>query len=253
MVKVNEIKEYLDKLLYIDEITDYCPKGLQIEGVENISKVIGGVSISVRLIEDAIKANAQMIIVHHGLFWDGSPRTILKNRDKRIYKLIKNDINLFGYHLPLDAHNIHGNNISILKKINATQNISSFSPYKGTELGFIGEFDKELSLDQFSERVKNSFDTPFIFIKHGPSSIKRVGVISGGGSFGMIEAIQNGCDVFISGEIKEPQFELSLEQPINLVQLGHYNSEKLGVINLLDILKQEFKVDIQFIDLPNPF
>jgi dinuclear metal center YbgI/SA1388 family protein len=243
--KRDKIIEYLDKYLKVKDFEDYCNNGLQIEGKENISKIITGVSLSQRLINEAIGKKADMIIVHHGIFLNDVPsplrlKGLMKNRIKTI---LENDINLVGYHLPLDAHSIIGNNISLAK-------LFGVKKCQPIDVGFVGELDRKIDFEKFVDLVNQKLDVKSFILPYGKKKIKRVAIISGGASPEFEIANELGVDVYISGDIRESVVRRIEEVKINFINAGHYNTEKLGIQNLGKLLEKKFKVETEFVDVP---
>ena len=244
-VKRNKIIEYLNEYLKVDDFEDGCYNGLQIEGKENVSKIVTGVSLSQRLISEAIKKNADMLIVHHGFFADSVPsplqlRGIMKNRIKMIFDV---DLNLAGYHLPLDVHSVIGNNISLAKLFGAKK----CQPF---DIGFVGELDREIDFDKFVDLVEKKLDVKSFVFPYGKKKIKTVAVISGGASPYYKQAIEMGADVFVTGDMRENVVREAEESEMNIINAGHYNTEKIGIVNLGKLVEKKFKVEVEFVDIP---
>ena len=247
MADRNEILNYLNDLLNVTEFDDYCVNGMQVEGKNEVQTIIFGVSASQRLFLQAIEQNADMIIVHHGIFWKGDPQpfSLTGIFRERVAQLLKNDINLFAYHLPLDAHAEFGNYAMIMKKLN-------IKPIKPVEVGFLGELKTEMNRKDFFDLINDKLETeaqPFLF---GTEYVKNVLILSGGSSRYYSLAKECGADIFIGGDIKENIVRELEESKINYINAWHYNTEKFGVQALLDIIAKKFEVHCEFIDIPNP-
>jgi len=251
MIKRDKIVKFCDEYLKVDTFTDYCYNGLQIEGKEYISKIVTGVSLSRQFIEKAIDEKADMIIVHHGLFKNqlGDPPRIIGIFKERIKLLIEHDINLCGYHLPLDAHPEIGNNISLARLLELTNLEHLISPYYG-EIGYIGDLNKDMKFIDFVEYVDKTLHTKSFIIAAGNEWVKKIGIISGGSAIEYSEAYMQGADTYITGEIKENVVREVEETGMNFINAGHYNTEKLGVQNLGKLLSKKFNVEMRFIDIP---
>ena len=250
-VGVKEIIKYCGDYLGVDKWKDYCINGLQVEGSPKISKIITGVSWSEKLIEVAIKKRAKAIIVHHGLFkshidFPPQVRGIVRGRLKL---LLENNINLLGYHLPLDAHPVIGNNISILKLLELEKTKTIKSPEYG-EIGFVGELKEAVKFNDFVDLVNKKLDTNSYTITAGSKKVKRVGVVSGGASPDYKTAAELGVDTYICGDIRESLVRAIEETKINFINAGHYNTEKLGIINLGKLVEKKFGIKTEFIDIP---
>jgi len=251
MVKRNEIVEFCNEYLKADTFKDYCHNGLQIEGRENISKIITGVSLSKQFINKAIDENADMIIVHHGLFKNqlGDPPRIIGIFKDRIKILLEHDINLCGYHLPLDANPEIGNNISLARLLELHNIERLNSPFYG-EIGYIGDLKKEMKFTEFVAYVDKMLNTNSYILATGHEFVKTIGIISGGSSIEYSSAFEKGADTFISGDIKENIVREIEEIGMNFINAGHYNTEKLGIQNLGKLISETFSLNVKFIDVP---
>ena len=231
--------------LKVQDFQDYCVNGMQIEGAPEVSRIVAGVSISERLIEEAIKRQAQMIIVHHGFFRDQIPSPIsLKGTSRnRLKLLLANDITLCGFHLPLDAHPVIGNNASLSKLFGVRK-------LKTCDVGFVGELAHPVELKRFVETVNKKLETHSFVIEAGSKNVKRVAIISGGGAAYYEHALNAGADTFITGEPRESTIRAIEESELNFIAAGHYNTERLGIQNLANLVAKKFKVEAKWIDVP---
>ena len=233
----------LNKLLQIDLTPEQ--NGLQVEGVNEVRKIVFGVSANMSLFDKAVKKGAQMIIVHHGLLW-GHEQKLTGVFGARIRFLIKNDLNLVAYHLPLDKHPTLGNNVGLAKLL-GLKNLKPFGTYKGLKIGFKGNFAKTKSFDSILKALGGEG------LNFGPKQIKTVAIVSGGAHDMLEEAIQEKADLYICGSRDEYVQELAREGKINFIAMGHYNSEKLGILALKKYIEKKYKVSTEFIDIKNPF
>lgn len=251
MVKRTQLINYMNDFLNINEFKDYCHNGLQVEGAEEINQIALGVSLSRRLIEAASKYGCEMILVHHGIFKNDipSPLCLTGIHKERIKLLLMHDINLVGYHLPLDANGMVGNNISIA-------NALKLNNIKPVDVGFSGDVNYgSFKTGDFANILKNDVFGADIDVKsfmYGPDKISRICVISGGSSDYWQMAVDSGADTFICGSISENVVRLVEEAKMNLFGVGHYNSEKMGVKNLGKHIESVFNVKTIFYDIPNP-
>ena len=193
-----------------------------------------------------------MIMVHHGIFKNNIPelpeiKGILKNRLKL---LLENNINLAGFHLPLDAHPIIGNNISLIELLDLKKTKALNSPQYG-DIGFIGEYGQALDFKDFVDLVNKKLGTNSYYINAGSKKVKKVGIISGGASEDFIFAQEQGADTYLCGEVKEEIVRAVEELKINFVNAGHYNTERLGVMNLGKLIQKKFKIAVEFVEVPN--
>ncbi|MCK5211894.1 Nif3-like dinuclear metal center hexameric protein [Candidatus Parcubacteria bacterium] len=250
-VEVKKIIKYCEEYLKTDKWQDYCHNGLQVEGAFRVNKIITGVSFSQALIEEAIKKRAKMIMVHHGIFKAEIPSSpqikgVLRNRLKM---LLENNINLAGFHLPLDAHSVIGNNISLIKLLGLKEAEAIKSPDHG-EIGFIGEYKETMKFSDFKNLLSARLESELYVIPAGPSYVKRVGIISGGASPDFQIAKEMGADTYICGDIREGVVRAIEESKLNFINAGHYNTEKLGIQNLGNLVAKKFSIKHEFIDIP---
>lgn len=241
----DKIVEFCSKYLQTDSFEDYCFNGLQIEGVEKVSKIVTGVSFSRRLVKEAVLRQAQMIVVHHGIFGNDIPspfqlRGVMRDRVKVI---LENNINLVGYHLPLDAHALIGNNAG-LAKILGVKKINPFG------IGFIGELEKETDFENFQLLVDRKLITKSFALPFGKKKVKKIAIVSGGSSPDFEDAFRAGAEVFLCGDVREDVVRKAEEVGINIINAGHYNTEKEGVRNLGEMIKKKFKIEVEFVDIP---
>lgn len=250
-VERNKIVKFCEEYLKTKDFKDYCHNGLQVEGTAKVKKVITGVSLSKQLIEKAIEKKAGMIIVHHGLFSSqiGSPPQINGVLKGRLKLLLENDINLCGFHLPLDSHPEIGNNISLLRLFGLKKVGVINTPNYG-DIGFLGELDKPICFDSFVEMVNSKLNTNSYIIAAGPKEVKRVGIISGGALPEFALAAELGADTYICGDIRESIVRQVEEMGINFLNAGHYNTEKLGIQNLGNLVADKFGIKVEFVDIP---
>lgn len=253
MARRDKIVKFIDKYLEIEKFEDKSVNGLQITGKEEVNKIALGVSASLALFEEAVKKGFDMIIVHHGLLWEGKDLRIDELRKKRLQFLFNKNISLLCYHLPLDGHPAIGNSVQILKKLNLGKK-EEFGKYGGKFVGVVGELKQKTLLKEFVKVVNKLFNCQSMVLNFGPKIVKTVGIISGGGggASDMIEAFKHKCDVYLTGEPFESGYQMAREAKINVIAPGHYNTEQFGVQALGKLLEKKFKVKTEFIDIPNP-
>ena len=239
--------QFLARYLSIAEFGDDCVNGLQVEGTRTIERVALGVSVSQRLFKAAAEWKADALLVHHGLFWtsDPYPFTLGGIQRNRVALLLRHDINLLGYHLPLDAHPEVGNNAQLLK-------ILGIRSRARVDVGFLGELDPAMSLETFVQRVDGRLNTQSLVFPYGSPLVRSVAVISGASSREYMQAIEGGADTFVGGDIRESVVREIEETHLNYIHAGHYATERLGVQALGSKLEQEFDLETNFIEIPNP-
>lgn len=241
----------LDQLLEIHQFKDYCPNGLQIEGAEEVKKIITGVTANQALIDFAIAENADAILVHHGFFWKGERQEIVGMKYKRIKALIENGINLYAYHLPLDVHPQWGNNAQLAQLLNITDR-RPLEPWDKRSLGRVGKFAQPLTGELLAERIESVLARKPLHIEGGSKEIKTVAWCTGGGQDYITIAAEQGIDAFISGEISERTVHIATEMGIHYFAAGHHATERYGVQALGEWIATELDLDVQFKDIDNP-
>ena len=242
---------YLNGYLEADRGRDFCPNGLQIEGKPEIRRVVTGVSACKELFDRAIDSGADAILVHHGLFWDGDPRTLTGVQYQRVAALIRAEVNLLAYHLPLDRHYEVGNNAMAASALGLSQ-VEPFGQLEGLPLGFKGVFPRPVPLVEILTRCKAIFEQSPLIFDFGPDPVRSVGVISGAASRSLHDAIRDRLDMFITGEPSEWTMNVAKEAGCHFVAAGHYATERLGVKALGAHLETQFDLEVEFMDVPNP-
>jgi dinuclear metal center YbgI/SA1388 family protein len=242
---------YLDEYLEAAKGRDFGPNGLQVEGKAEIRKVVTGVSACQELFVRAREAGADAILVHHGLFWDWMPRSLTGIQYRRVAELIRADINLLGYHLPLDRHPKLGNN-SVAAALFGLEDVTPFALYDGLPVGFKGSFPQPVSPEALLARCAEVYAQPPLAFTAGPQAIRTLGIVSGGGQKELYVAIAEGLDAYITGEVSEWVMNVAREAGIHYLAAGHYATERLGVRALGEHLRERFGLDVEFIDVPNP-
>ena len=241
----NEIVSFCEKYLKVSAFKDYCHNGLQVEGAERVRRLVCGVSLSVKLIEQAMRRKADILLVHHGIFNDSldQPPKIQGFMKLRLRLLLEHDINLLGFHLPLDAHPVIGNNISLCRLLGVKN-------AKALDVGFIGRLERKLDLSDFTALVNKKLQTNSYVIRGGPATVHTLAVISGGSSTYFSNAKAAGADTFLCGDMRESVVRPSEELRMNVINAGHYNTEKCGVKNLAELLARRFKISSEFVEVP---
>ncbi len=247
----DKIVKFCEKYLEVDKFRDYCVNGLQVEGSEKVSRIITGVSLSQDLIERAVEKRAEMIIVHHGLFGsDFSPLPKITGYMKnRLAIILENNINLCGFHLPLDAHSKVGNNAN-LARVLGLKKIKVLGRSDGEDIGYYGELETKMTNEKFVALVDRKLTTKSYSVLASKTGVKKVGIISGGAARNYEDAYDIGMDTYITGEICETSVRRVEEMEKNYISAGHYNTEKIGVQKLGELLAKRFAVKVEFVDIP---
>jgi len=251
-MKLNDFEQYLNELLKPNQIKDYAPNGLQIQGNEKITKIVTGVTASQALIDLAIAEKADALLVHHGYFWKNESYVIRGMKHRRIKALIENNINLFAYHLPLDIHPTLGNNAQLATLLN----IDVTGPLElgnALSIAMQGQLTERTSGCDFALLINKKLNRKCLHI--APPSNKKIKTIAwctGGGQDYIELAAEQGIDAFISGEISEKTTHIAKEMDIHFFAAGHHATERYGVKALGEHIAKEQGLNVVFIDVDNP-
>ncbi len=248
MVKINELAHYTQQLMQVESFKDYCPNGLQVEGRAEIRKIVTGVTASMALLEAAHRADADLILVHHGYFWRNEDARIIGIKRNRIAFLLKHDLNLMAYHLPLDAHPEFGNNVQLGKVLG----ILPINYVGESNLVAYGELSRVSTLGDFSALVEKCLQRTPLVIGNPQQLIKKVAWCTGAAQGYIDSAIELGADVFISGEISEQTTHQALETGVSYIAAGHHATERYGIQALGEHLAEKFNLLHEFVDVKNP-
>ena len=251
MALLKEIIQWCDQTLKSHEFKDYAPNGLQIEGKFEVKKILCAVTASQDAIEAAIEQNADLLLVHHGYFWKGEPYPITGMRGKRIKLLIQNDISLAGYHLPLDAHPILGNNAAIANILDL-ENIEALNPNERHPIGNIAYLKQAMSPEHFKGYLSERLGFNTIHLTAEKSSIQKIGFCTGGAQDFIAQAAQMDCDAYISGEVSERTFYEAKELNVHYYACGHHATERYGVQRLAKAISEQFNIEYSYFELNNP-
>lgn len=251
MASLNDIEELLNKTLTPERFTDYVPNGVQIRGREEVRRVVTGVSACLALFEQALAVDADLVLVHHGMFWKNESRVVEGSLKARLKLLLENDLSLMGYHLPLDAHPELGNNTQILTGLGLAPG-APFGSYGGIPLSTLGSFAEARPFAEVAEAVKALFGGEPTILPFGPERVTTVAAVSGGAPELVREAKAAGADVYLTGEATEYVYHFAKEEGIHFIAAGHHRTEILGIRALGDFLAAELEIDHRFIDVPNP-
>ena len=248
-----ELAAYLGEYLDTARDRDYGPNGLQVEGREEISRVVTAVSSCEALFAQARQLGADAVLVHHGLFWDGAPVVLTGLLMRRVRQLVEGGISLFAYHLPLDRHAELGNNVLAARAFGLEQ-IVPFAPHRGLEIGFRGTFPQPLAIGELALRCAEIYGQGPLVLGPGEEGrkISSLGIVSGGAQRDFYAAIDAGCDAFITGEVSEWVTNVARESGVHYLAAGHYATERLGIRALGEHLAEKFGLEVEFVDVPNP-
>ena len=244
-----ELLDYLNSYLRIDEIEDYGPQGLQVDSGNSTIKRVGlAVDTAPGAIQAAAAWRADMLIVHHGILWS-TVETLTGPRGKRIRLLIQSGIDLYAAHLPLDAHPEVGNN-AVLAQLLDLEIEEWWCAPKGTPIGVVGIYHEALDLAAVVQKVESELDMTAKVLAEGPKLVRKVAIVSGYGASDVEEAKSKGADTYLTGETSHSQYWAAADYNMNIIYAGHYATETVGVKALGQHLAKKFELEVQFFDFP---
>jgi dinuclear metal center YbgI/SA1388 family protein len=250
-VKRQALQSLLNDYLRVSTIKDYCPNGLQVEGKDNILRIVTGVTASEALIDAAIEGNADAILVHHGYFWKGESSTVTGMKKRRLAKLLAHDINLFAYHLPLDLHPEVGNN----RQLGEVFNFAHLQPIEGIApqgIVYQGTTSTPLSFAQLCKHIAYRLGRKPLCEGNQDTQVQNIAWCTGGGQSFIEQVADLDVDVFITGEVSEPTIHVAREMGIHFISAGHHATERYGIKALGEYLHSNYDLEVQFIDINNP-
>lgn len=239
-----------DRFLNVAKIADYCPNGLQVEGRSQVRRIVSGVSASQALLDAAIEAQADAVLVHHGYFWKNEDARIVGMKQRRLKTLLNNDISLLAYHLPLDVHPQVGNNAQLARVLDLLVE-GPLEPDNAKSVGLVGSLRTPISPVEFQRRIYQALGREPLLID-GQRSIQRIAWCTGGAQGYIEQAVAAGVDAYLTGEISEPTVHIARENGLSFFAAGHHATERYGVQALGDYLAAQFGIEHRYIDCPNP-
>ncbi|PKM31305.1 MAG: Nif3-like dinuclear metal center hexameric protein [Gammaproteobacteria bacterium HGW-Gammaproteobacteria-11] len=251
MVERSELVSYCDSLLDSPAFQDYCPNGLQVEGRTQIRRLITGVTASQALVDAAVAAGADLLLVHHGYFWRGESAPVTGIKQRRLKALLLNDLNLLAYHLPLDVHPQLGNNVQ-LAELMGWQILGGLEPGNPRSVGLHGELPEALAATDLAGQLAAALRREPLHIAGNNRPIKRIAWCTGAAQGYIDKAIALGVDAFVTGEVSEPTVHAARENGIHFFAAGHHATERYGVKALGEHLAERFGLEHEFIDIDNP-
>ncbi|WDU53246.1 Nif3-like dinuclear metal center hexameric protein [Taylorella equigenitalis] len=259
-IRVDELQAWLDDTLKPTLYNDYAPNGLQLQGKSEIRKIVVGVTASEALINQAIKNNADAIIVHHGWFWKNEDSEIIGIKYNRIATAIKNNLNVFAYHLPLDAHPEYGNNAQLAKVLDIEVNLILKDEVRKPEthgkygLIWFGNVPPHIKmLEQLEGHVAQRLNRKPLVVGNPDMPVSRIAWCTGGAQGYFMEAIDKGADVYLTGEASEQCYHQAIESSVGFIAAGHHATERYGVQALGAALKAKYpQLEVEYIELNNP-
>ncbi len=247
---LTELVAAADRLLRPENFADYCPNGLQVEGRSQVRRIVSGVTASLALLEAALAANADAILVHHGYFWKNETPQITGIKRRRLRLLLENDISLLVYHLPLDAHPQWGNNAQLAAQLDI--DVTGGLQPGANPIGNIGRLAEAMSLQSFADKVTRRLGRAPLVVAGGTHPINTIGWCTGGAQSYIEQAAVLGADAFLSGEVSEQTVHLARELGLHFIAAGHHATERYGVAAVGRYLATELGIEHQFIDIDNP-
>lgn len=244
---VNQLNDYLQIALF----RDYCVNGMQVEGKREVRKIATAVTSSLNVIQEAVKKEVDVLIVHHGLFWDRDSPVIKGVKREKMALLLKSGITLLAYHLPLDAHKEVGNNWKAAIDL-GWHSLEPFYQSEGQYIGVKGKVAK-MPREEFQKSLENYYGQKAALALGGKEKVESCALISGGAYKQIVDAAQAGIDAYITGNFDEPAWHLAHEEKINFFALGHASTEKVGPRALADFIRRTLNLECHFIEEFNPF
>lgn len=251
MATLRQVIDLLQHTLQPWLYQDYCPNGLQVAGRDEVRRVMTGVTACQPLLEEAVRWGADAVLVHHGYFWKGESPCVTGIRKERLKTLLLNDLSLLAYHLPLDGHPEVGNNAMFAARLGLPVSGPLF-PNSPGQVGNYADLPAAVDVAWLSERLQQVLERPPLHVPGGPEKIRRIGFCTGGAQGFIEQAVQMGCDAYISGEISEPTTHIAREAGIHYFAAGHHATERYGIQALGELLGRELGVEHRFLDIPNP-
>ena len=252
MARREEILDFCGDLLDADGFADYGPNGMQVPGSAEVSRIATCVSAHRESIDAAIEVGAQMLLAHHGLFWDFHPRSLSEQMAARLRSALGANLTVAGYHLPLDAHPEIGNNALLRDALGLEPTDTPLGEVKGRGIGVVGRAEDGLNSAELFARVERVTGRAPLVFASGPDRVRKVGIVSGAASSALGEAVTLGLDAFITGEPSEHVMADAREGEIHFIAAGHYATETFGIRRLGEVVAERFGVEHEFLDMPNP-
>ena len=250
MIELKTLQAYCHDLLEVDRFQDYCPNGLQVAGRETVQRLVTGVTASQALIDAAVEREADAILVHHGWFWRGEDPRIVGMKHRRLVTLLQHGISLLAYHLPLDAHPVHGNNAQLALRLGLSVE-GRFGP-EMPQLGLYGGLPGAETGDEFAARIEKALGRAPLHVAGSDRPVRTVAWCSGAAQSYIKAAVALGVDAFLTGEASEQTVHVARECGIHFYAAGHHATERDGARALGEHLAAEFGLEVEFVDIPNP-
>ena len=250
MIDRDTLVSYTDSLLDVHAFRDYAPNGLQVEGCSGIERIVAGVTASLELLEAAVARDAQLVLVHHGYFWRGESATVTGTRRRRLQVLLRHDINLLAYHLPLDCHSVYGNNVQLARQLDI--DVTGEVEGEITGLTLRGELPTPMSAEALSAHIAQRLGRTPLHLPGDRAPIRSIAWCTGAAQDHFEAAVAAGVDAYITGEVSESTTHMARETGVHFFAAGHHATERYGVRSLAAHVADHFGVTAEFIDIDNP-
>ena len=254
-VSTQQLADWLDNTLQTQRFKDYCPNGLQVEGKPHIRHLITGVTATQALLETAIAKQADAILVHHGWFWKNESPVVRGTKRARLALALGHQLNVFAYHLPLDAHPTLGNNAQLAKVLGFEPELDADGqPLRcgPDNLIWLGRCGEGKTLEELSDSICNRLQRTPLVVGNLQQKIRRIAWCTGGAQGMMQAAIDAGADAYLTGEASEPTYHLAQETGTAFIGAGHHATERYGAQALGQAIADEFGIKVEFVDINNP-
>src|SRR5690606_25948132 len=254
-VSTQQLADWLETTLQAQRFRDYCPNGLQVEGKSSISHIITGVTATQALLEVAVERNADAILVHHGWFWKNEDPVVCGTKRTRLALALAHQLNVFAYHLPLDAHPTLGNNAQLARVLGLAPELDADGKPRlcgPDDLIWLGHCPEGTTLEALGNRVCNALQRPPLLVGNLQQNIRRIAWCTGGAQGMMQAAVDAGVDAYLTGEASEPTYHLAQETGTAFIGAGHHATERYGVQALGQAIANEFGIRVDFVDIDNP-
>lgn len=248
MLEINTLTQYLATLLQVDKFKDYCPNGLQVAGLGEVKKIATGVTANMALLEAAVAQGAEAVLVHHGYFWRNEDPCVVGLKRNRLAFLLKHNVHLLAYHLPLDMHAIYGNNV----QLGGVLQLSNIQFGGENNMIAFADLPQSISLEAVAKRVSTALNRTPLLLGDPTKQVQKIAWCTGAAQNYFEQAVALGADVYISGEVSEQTTHIAHETGVGYIAAGHHATERYGVQALGAHLAEKFNISHVFIDIDNP-
>lgn len=249
-IALSVLVEEASRYLAVSGMPDYCPNGLQVEGRAEVRRIVSGVTASQALLDAAVEAEADLVLVHHGYFWKSENPCVVGSKQHRLKTLLTHEMSLLAYHLPLDVHPEVGNNVQLARRLGVLVE-GPLEPGNPRSVGLVGSLPESMEPLDFARRVAHVLQREPLLIE-AARPIRRLAWCTGAAQGYIEQAIAAGVDAYLTGEVSESTVHSARENGISFLAAGHHATERYGVQALGDYLASRFSIEHRFIDCPNP-